>query len=158
MTKSDHPFAVPTKLPLMSRRVRDYWESLKRGDNDMPFWDDVNLSSMPELADRLILVDAFEIPQRFRLNTMGEQIKAQYGLNVTGKFMDEIQRKAPFEFFTAQASATVEAKAPTFYHQKSDAKDKQDQYHRFLLPLWGNGRIEMILGLVTQVGRTAPRK
>jgi hypothetical protein len=148
MAKSAHPFAVPTKLPLTSKRIRDYWESLKRGDNDMPFWDDVNLSTLPELADRLMLVDAFENPQRFRLNAIGEQIKRQYGLNVTGKFLDEIERKAPFEFFTAQASVTVEAKAPTFY-QRTEPKSRSDQYIRFLLPMWGNGRIEMILGLIS---------
>src|SRR5215204_2720423 len=112
MIKMSHPFAVPAKLPRSSSSVRDYWEKLKRGDNQIPFWDDINLSSLPEVSDRLMLVDAFENPQRFRLNTIGEKIQTQYGHNVTGKFIDEIDPKTPFQFFTAQASATVEAKTP----------------------------------------------
>jgi hypothetical protein len=150
MTKSTQPFAVPARLPQTVSRVRDYWENLKRGDNNMPFWDDVNLSSLPDVSDHLMLVDAFENPQRFRLNTLGQKIRERYGMNVTGKFVDEIEPKALFEFFTAQASVTVEAKAPTYFGPKSQAGGNENDYARLLLPMWGNGRIEMILGLIAR--------
>ena len=90
MTRSTHPFPLPAKPPQVFSRVQDYWERLKRGDNDIPFWDDVNLSALPDVSDRLMLVDAFENPQRFRLNTLGQKLQHQYGTNVTGKFVDEI--------------------------------------------------------------------
>ena len=114
----------------------------------MPFWDDVNLSALPDLSDRLILVDAFESPQRFRLNTLGRKVGTLYGTNVTGKFVDEIEPKAPFEFLTAQASVTIEAKRPTFLHLKPSAAAS---YGRLLLPMWGNGHIEMLFGLVADI-------
>src|SRR5450631_2832921 len=72
---SSSRFALPAKLPPGLGRVRDYWESLKRGEASMPFWDDVKLSSLPDLSDRLLLVDAFENPPRFRLNSVGAQIR-----------------------------------------------------------------------------------
>ena len=98
-----------------------------------------------------MLVDAFENPQRFRFNTVGEQIQRRFGAGLTGKFADEIEAKGPFEFFTAQASATIEAKAPTFFaHRSSAKKDPLDPYTRLLLPMWGNGRIEMLLGAIGQ--------
>src|SRR6266508_3472154 len=145
MTQLSHPFAVPASLPRAFDYARSYWEGLRRAGNEMPFWDDVNLSALPDLSDRLLLIDVFEDPQRFRFNTLGHKVGMHYGDNVTGKFVDEIQAKAPFEFLTAQASATIEAKRPTFLHFKHAAADS---YGRLLLPMWGNGHIEMLLGLV----------
>lgn len=143
MTQSANPFAVPATLPQPFDYVRSYWEGLRRAGNEMPFWDDVNFSALPDLSDRLMLIDAFDSPQRFRLNTLGAKIQSQYGTNPTGKFIDEIEPKAPFEFLTAQASATIEATRPTFLELNSSGR-----YGRMLLPMWGNGRIEMLLGAV----------
>jgi hypothetical protein len=149
MKSSALPFAIPAKLPLDLGRVGDYWESLKRGENSMPFWDDVKLSSLPDLSDRLMLVDAFEKPQRFRLNAVGEKIRKRYGDDLLGKFVDEIAPKAPFEFLTAQASVTIEAKAPTFFAgQASTESGGHPRYARLLLPMWGDGRIGMLLGAI----------
>jgi hypothetical protein len=149
MKLSALPFAIPAKLPSDLARVRDYWESLKRGENSMPFWDDVKLSSMPDLSDRLMLVDALDKPQRFRLNSVGAQICQRYGDDLAGKFVDEIGPKAPFEFLTAQASAAIEAKAPTFFASAADTGSREHRrYSRLLLPMWGDGRIGMLLGAI----------
>ena len=61
------------------------------------------------------------------------------GANITGKFVDEIAAKAPLAFFTAQASATVESAEPTYYH---------DGVARLLLPMWGDGHVAMLLGII----------
>jgi hypothetical protein len=149
MKSSALPFAIPAKLPLVLGQVGDYWASLKRGENSMPFWDDVKLSSLPALSDRLMLVDAFEEPQRFRLSTVGEKIRKRYGDDLAGKFVDELVPKAPFDFLTAQASATIEAKAPTFFAgQSSTESGGHPRYARLLLPMWGDGRIGMLLGAI----------
>ncbi len=145
MTQAANPFAVPASLPQSFKSVRRYWEGLRRAGNEMPFWDDLNLQALPDVANQLMLIDAFENPQRFRLNTLGASIKEQYGANPTSQFIDEIEPKAPFQFLTAQVSATIEAKQPTFLRLKSATGEG---YGRMLLPMWGNGRIEMLLGVV----------
>ena len=137
MTKAPHPFALPATLPSELGRVRDYWASLKRGENKVPFSDDVVLSALPGLENRLVLVEVFDKPQRFRLNIVGGDILGWYGADLAGKFLDEIDAKGPFAFFLAQASTTVEAAEPTFH---------QDGFTRLLLPLWGNGYVSMLLG------------
>jgi hypothetical protein len=143
------PFAVPAKLPPDLAGVREYWESLKRGENNMPFWDDMKLASLSGLSDRLMLVDAFEKPQRFRFNAIGEKIRKRYGDDLPGKFVDEIVPKAPFNFLTAQASVAIEAKTPTFFAgQASTESGEHPRYARLLLPMWGDGRIGMLLGAV----------
>ena len=134
--KLPHPFALPARLSSHLGRVRDYWDGLKRRQNDVPFWDDVILSALPEFKDRLLLVDVFEKPQRFRLNTVGNEIRDYYGADIVGKFVDEIEAKGPLAYFMAQASATVEAAAPTYYH---------DGFVRLFLPMWGGGYVSMLL-------------
>ena len=141
MTKMPHPFALPTRLPSDLARIRDYWDGLKRGENRVPFSDDVNLSVLSGLKERLMLVDVFQKPQRFRLNTIGHEIRDDYGADVIGKFVDEVDAKGPFGYFAAQASATVESCEPTYYH---------DGFARLLLPMWGDGHVAMLMGAVVR--------
>ena len=42
----------------------------------MPFWDDANLSSLPDLSGRLMLVDVFDKPVRFRLEMLASNSKS----------------------------------------------------------------------------------
>lgn len=142
MTKTPHPFALPARLSSDLGRVRAYWNSLRRAENQVPFWDDVKLSALPGFEGRLMLVDVFEPPQRFRLNTVGKEIRDWYGAEVVGKFVDEIEAKGPLAYFTAQASATVEAAEPTYYH---------DGFARLLLPMWGSGHVAMLLGTIARL-------
>jgi hypothetical protein len=107
----------------------------------MPFADDVNLSKLPALAGNLLLVDVFAKPQRFRFNHLGDELIRRFGANVTGKFIDELDLHVPLEFFIAQASATVEGRSPTWYSSPRG-------YARILLPTWGDGRIELLLGAI----------
>ncbi len=116
----------------------------------MPFADDVNLSQLPALAGNLLLAEVFAKPQRFRFNYLGEALVRRFGANVTGKFADEVELHSPFEFFIAQASATVEARAPSWYaSRRAGAGGRREAgYARILLPTWGDGRIELLLGAI----------
>lgn len=142
MTKVPHPFAPPEKLSSEVGRVRAYWDGLKRGENAVPFADDVKLSALPGFESRLVLVDVFEKPQRFRLNIVGGDIRDWYGADLAGKFVDEIEAKGPLAYFIAQASATVEAAKPTYHH---------DGFERLLLPLWGGGYVSTLLGTIVRL-------
>jgi len=77
------PFSVPSKLEAELARVRAYWEGLKRGGAGMPFWDDVNLAALPGLSGRLMLLDVFDKPLRFRFGIVGEELKARYRADVS---------------------------------------------------------------------------
>lgn len=135
------PFPFPNKLERNLARVLSYWEGLKRAENNMPFWDDVKLSALPDLADSLLLIDVFVLPERFRFNTVGKGLAQRYGDAVTGKFLDELALREPFDYLRAQCSATIESRAPTY---RADTVG----YSRILLPMWGDGHIGMLLGAV----------
>jgi hypothetical protein len=149
MTRTAPPYAIPRKIDPKLKRVLVYWESLKRTENIMPFWDDVTLSALPDLADSLMLINVFTKPQRFRFATIGQRLTALYGETLSGKFIDNIDVKRPFDYLLSQCSATVESRAPTLYaHTPATPRKSRapTSYSRLLLPLWGEGTIRMLLG------------
>ena len=135
------PFAIPHDLEPDLAALHAQWRNLKRAQAEMPFADDVKLS-MLAYPDFDMLIDVFARPARFRFAIVGEGIHAFFGADLAGTFADEIAVGPPLDFFLAQCSATVEARAPTYYRGKT--------YARILLPLWGEGHIQMLLGGITR--------
>jgi hypothetical protein len=143
------PFALPATFEKSLARVLSYWESLKRADNDMPFWDDLKPSALSDQSDKLILIDVFAKPERFRFNVLADQLTRRYGEPLVGKFADETELRDPYAFLRAQCSATVEARVPTYYqHDTSNPPGGPAGYSRILLPMWGEGQVRMLLGAV----------
>jgi hypothetical protein len=139
----DLPFSVPSTLEPALARVRDYWLGLRRGQADIPFMDDVKLSALSDAGVDLVLVDAFERPLRFRIALAGSGIARRYGSPVEGVFADELTPLAPLDYFLSQCSASAEGRSPTFYRNA-----RHPGYGRLLLPLWGDGHINALLGAV----------
>jgi hypothetical protein len=149
MTRAVNTFLVPDTLEPDLNRVRAYWDGLKRGGNDIPFWDDVKFSLRARLAREAVLMEVFENPQRFRFDIVGEDVVRRYGKIITGMFSDEIDARVPLDEFTTQCRATVEGRVPTYYRKAPSGKPEQNGgYSRLILPLWGNGRIEMLLAAI----------
>ncbi|PKP68399.1 MAG: hypothetical protein CVT83_05475 [Alphaproteobacteria bacterium HGW-Alphaproteobacteria-5] len=141
MTNPNCPFPLPQSLSSDLGKVHSYWQGLIRGQaSEMPYWDDVKLADLPALEDRLMLVTAFAQPERFRFEIVGKEITARYGHEIASRFADDIDINPPLDFFRAQASATIECRAPTYC--------KAGKYERLLLPLWGEGHIGVLLGIV----------
>lgn len=138
--EGDRPYSLPSRLPAHLDRLRAYWLGLRRGEAEMPFADDFNPLDLPDLADSLLLIDAFEQPLRFRLQTLGAALKAD---DLTGRFLDEIRLAPPLEFLASQCNATVETGAPSYFRGGSDRPRR-----RLLLPFWGEGRISLIVGAI----------
>ena len=113
----------------------------------MPFADDVSLAPIEKLSADLMLVDVFYGPPRFRFSKLGENIVRKLSNDLAGRFADEIKPTEPLNYFTAQASATIEAGAPTLY-SAARKKSGGGGYSRLLLPAWGNGRVDLLLGAV----------
>ncbi|MFN3659037.1 MAG: hypothetical protein ACK4UO_17460 [Pseudolabrys sp.] len=137
-----NPFPLPDKLERDLAQVKSFWEALRRAGNEMPFWDDLKPSALAAQADKVFLVDVYSGPERFRFNQIGDALAKQYGENLAGKFADGTDLRDPFGFLRAQATATVEAREPTYYRHEAPP------YGRLLLPMWGDGRISMLLGAI----------
>ncbi len=138
---SDAPYRLPHSLERDLARVYAFWQELKRHEAEMPFWDDVKISALPDLAARLMMIEASEKPVRFRIASglVGADIKQHYGHDLSGKFLDEIDPTAPLQFLLSQCSATAEGRVPTYHSAGAGG------YSRLVLPLWGEGRVGMLL-------------
>jgi hypothetical protein len=142
MTSEVGAFVLPDLLEPDLERIRAYWNGLKRGENNIPFWDDVKLSTEAPIPDQIMMIEAFENPLRFRFDLVGGEVTRRYGATIAGKFTDEVDLHPPIDHVTDQCRATVEQGVPTYFrHAAGDAG-----YSRLILPLWGNGHIEMLIG------------
>lgn len=64
---------APTPFPLSNldpelEALRAYWVSLIRGDNKIPFEDTFSPNALANLTRRLLILDVFDKPNRFRYN------------------------------------------------------------------------------------------
>jgi hypothetical protein len=151
MAEGVRNYSLPGELEPDLGRVQGYWIGLKRGANDIPFWDDVKFSLESRLGRDSMLIGVFENPLRFRFDLMGADLIEWYGETTGNRFVDEIELHAPFNELTSQCRASVEGGVPTYYRQTEAGRGGAEHpggYARLLLPLWGNGRIEMLLGAV----------
>lgn len=137
------PYSASSDLPPRLDRAHAYWRSLIRKAAPMPFWDDLTLPDMGDIAGDSFTLEVFDKPERFRFALVGEGLEASGVGELEGAFLGEGPLSSPFEFLLSQASATVEAGQPTL-HRGADPK----RYDRLLLPMWGEGRIGLLLGVV----------
>jgi hypothetical protein len=137
-----NPFPVPGRLASKPQAVVSLWQGLKRAENGMPFSDDLGQSALSNLSGKSFLLGVFAAPERFRFEFLDAGLQ---GAAATGKFIDEIPQEANFSYLGAQASATVEAREPTWLGLDVTSGRSLS---RLLLPMWGNGQINMLLGAI----------
>ena len=138
-----HPYPEPRSLPPRLERARAYWRGLIRNAAPMPFWDDLAPGDLGDILDDAFTLEAFDKPERFRFGLVGDGLERGDLRGLEGTFLGEAPLPEPFAFLLSQASATVEAARPTL-HQGGDG----ERYARLLLPMWGDGRVGLLLGLV----------
>jgi hypothetical protein len=146
MTGDGATYLLPEKLEPDLERVLGYWNGLKRGGNEIPFWDDVKISMKTRLGRDVFLMEAFENPPRYRFDLIGDDVIRQYGTPLNGKFTHEIELRPPIDDLTTQCWFTIDRREPTYLQHGAGSGTG---YSRLVLPLWGNGRIEMLLGAIT---------
>lgn len=138
-----HPYSAPRTLPARLDRARAYWRSLIRKKAPMPFWDDLTPSDMGDLVDDAFTLEVFDKPERFRFALVGKRLEAGGVPELEGTFLGEGPLPSPFDFLLSQASATVEAGQPTLLRFTGS-----NRYDRLLLPMWGDGRTGLLLGVI----------
>ena len=119
----------------------------------MPFWDDLAPADMGNIMDDAFTLEVFDKPERFRFALVGYGLEASGVRDLEGAFLGEGPLTSPFDFLLSQAGATVEAGRPTL-HRNAGPK----RYARLLLPMWGDGRVGLLLGVNRRPIRYPPSK
>ena len=130
------PCAVdgPRSPPLA--RLLTYWEGLRRGQAEIPFWDDLSEIKIEASGAETFILDVFSRPERFRVNDL--EIAAVDRERLLGLFLDDVDLPEVFALLRAQASATTELMRPTLH--------RVGGLQRLLLPAWGEGEVRMLVG------------
>ena len=112
----------PEKLDASLAHIRTYWAGLKRGENEIPFWDDLNLIELSELSKNAMLIEVIENPLRFRFDIVGRTVANRYGTEIDGRFLDEMDEREPIDQLNSQCRVTVDSRASTYfrYDARSD--------------------------------------
>ena len=120
------------------RQVYRYWLG-KKGDRVAPGRADIRPEELVPLLPNLYLVDVEGA--RFRLRLVGTEIVQEYGAEITGRYLDEIDlddRKA--EILHEYLQATRD-RAPQFRRWDYEKEDgRQLRYSRLILPLSSDGK------------------
>jgi hypothetical protein len=145
------PYPLPPAIEPDLERVRRYWAGLSRGGAEMPFWDDLKLANLADGGASAMLIDAFQNPRRFRMGFLGRVVTERYGAPIAGKFFDEIDLRGPLDQLDGQCAVTLDRRAPTYFRYRPEDDLKAAPYARIILPMWGNGHIEMLLGAIAAI-------
>lgn len=147
MTTLTTPYAITGPISPRLDAVLSYWQDLRRGRAEMPFWDDIDLKAVRGLCREIVLLDVLSAPERFRLAIAELAMDADYRERIPGRFIDEVDLPPGLDLLRSQASATVECGRPTIYrHTPRTGSDVP--YSRLLAPAWGEGQIRVLLGAV----------
>ena len=113
----DWTLAPTPHLGTRSRARARLLDGLKRHEAEMPFWDDVNIFALPDLASRLMMVEATTKVVRFRIafELCRRRHQEQIMATTFPGILYEIDAAAPLQFLVSQCSATLESRAPTNY-------------------------------------------
>ena len=140
-----NPFPLPEHLDATLQPVVSLWEDLRRGEIGMPFSDDLGVTALSNLAGNPFLLSVFASPERYRFEFLSESLRREAVLE---RFVDEMSPNINFSYLRGQSSVTIEAAEPTVFHL-TDASGYR--FSRVLLPLWGNGQVNLLLGAFDNV-------
>ena len=146
-----NPFPLSDCPDAKLQPVVSLWEGLKRGENDMPFSDDLGASALTNLSGSPFLLRTFASPERYRFEFLSEGLCDEAMLE---SFVDEMAPSTSFSYLRAQSSATIEAAAPTLLRLTEHSGCR---FSRVLLPLWGDGRVNMLLGALDRQSLTVAK-
>ena len=141
MSVPAQPFPLPQKLPSPLASVHHYWNDLIRAENEMPFADDVNLSQLPALAGNLPWSTSSPI----------RSVSASI-ISATSSFTGSVPT-SPANLptrsnFTVPSNFSSRKRALRSKRGRRPGNSSRRGYARILLPTWGDGRIESLLGAI----------
>lgn len=144
----DNFIAGPLLEDLPTENLRwmlSFWNNL-RGHRDMPARSDFSPEQMVPMLPYVSLIDVERDPQRFRIRLVGTGIVAESGVDLTGKYYDELQNPENL----LERSAWVAENRQSYYAHGLPldwASQDFNSYAVLVMPLSGDGEhVDMFLG------------
>lgn len=122
------------------QRIHAYW-SEKRGTRIAPTRADMRPEEIHDLLPYVYILDVMGSPQRFQFRLAGTHIVAEYGGEITGKFLDEIDLDDVSSPIHAEYEKAVIEQTPvasSWHFIKNDGRELS--YEHLILPLSTDGK------------------
>lgn len=127
------------------RRLLAYWES-KRNGRRFPGRSDLDPLEFHYLLGWISILEVSHNPRRFRYRLNGSLLVERFGVDMTGKYLDEFPQPEFRDLLTRLWSAAVDARRPIHeFHNRTIDKHRYD-FETLRLPLAANGEdVDMLL-------------
>ncbi len=127
------------------RQLLHYWQS-KRRDAALPGRVDVDPLDFPYVLGDIVLVDVTDDPLDFRFRLIGTNILAKYGVDLTGKSVEEFPEPEARAVALARCREVVRDRQPIHSERSLVLDGRRWAYSALWLPLATDGaKVDMIL-------------
>jgi hypothetical protein len=129
------------------RNLHQYWLD-KKGTRIAPARRDIEPGELRELLPYLFLVDVELRPVRFRFRLVGTGIVEAFGIDATGRYVEDLDFSDRAPSVLAYYSAVVTTREPSCHAVHFTRGGKRHLiYERIILPLSSDGMsVDMLLG------------
>ena len=133
------------------RDIYHYWER-KRDGRKLPSRGDIDPVEIGCLLPNIFLVDVEDRTRRLKIRLMGTEFAEQYGEDITGRYLDEMDFGDAKDFILASYEQVLSTREPVrTVGQYTKADGRLMRFERIALPLSSDGAdVTMILGGISQ--------
>lgn len=129
----------------MLRRLYAYWDE-KRGTREFPGRPDIDPVEMRFALGNISLVDVLYEPMRFRYRLHGSLIAERLGIDMTGRFVDEIPEPDRRAFVEENFRAVIASRQPLARTGERVLDQRAWNFDSMILPLGqSDGTIDLLL-------------
>jgi hypothetical protein len=137
-------FVEQIRRPML-RRLYAYWD-IRRGDREFPGRPDLDPLDMGFALGNVSLIDVLHEPLRFRYRLHGSIIAERIGIDMTGRFVDEIAEPDRRGFVEENFRTVVATRQPLARSGQRTLDQRLWNFDSIILPLGpADGAIDMLL-------------
>jgi hypothetical protein len=129
-----------------TRSFYNYWMGRRRG-NDLPRWQDFDPIEMRAWLGSINVIEVLPDAEghRFRYRVHGDRLSEFLGVEMTGKFADEIPAGVVRDRAVAGYQAVIRAGAPTLErYAATDASRRLTEVQRLTVPVLDDGTLLLV--------------
>ena len=133
---------MPEEMHADLRSFMDFWR-VKKGERRMPSMHELDLLEIPHLAGGLFIIDITyqdDQPVRFQYRHAGLDIVDTIGMEITGRFLDEIFPPENYKILVEDYQDAILHCQPSYMSfLEAPAPNAMILYERLLLPIGPDG-------------------
>lgn len=127
------------------RRLLAYWQGKCEG-NRLPGRQHIDPVEFPYVLGWVSLIDVSHNPRRFRYRLFGSLIVERFGVDLTGRYLEDFEQPEFRAFLERAWNAVVDSRAPAHEFNNRVIDETRYEFETLRLPLASDGEtVDMLL-------------